>query len=164
MINLFKAENGMNIVGQGGKIIIFTLPFALAAVLINLYLPKIASLPDGVELIRPAGYVLLILGVLLWISAVFQLFNGFPRGKLITKGAYGFCRNPIYSSMILFILPAISLLTLTWVYLILAVFLYVGVVLFIGKEETQLMKVFGSEYSAYKSRVSRIVPFVKPRS
>jgi len=50
--------------------------------------------------------------------------TGFSQGKLVTSGAYGVVRNPIYSSATFFILPAISLLALTWVYLVPAVFLY----------------------------------------
>jgi protein-S-isoprenylcysteine O-methyltransferase Ste14 len=164
MVNLFKAPNGMNIIGQGGKIILSTIPFAIAAVLIHLYLPQAVSLPSVLSIIHPAGYVLLILGFGLWLCGVIQLITLFPKGKLITNGAYGVCRNPIYSSMILFVLPAISLLTLTWIYLALALILYFWVVFFIREEEIRLQKVFGEEYSNYKANVSRVIPFVKPGS
>ena len=164
MLNLFRAGNGMNIVGQGGKIILFTLPFAAAAILIHLYSPELAALPRETDRLQPLGYILLIPGILLWIIGLVQLLKDFPKGKLITTGAYGICRNPIYSSMILFTLPAISLLTLTWVYAAVALFLLAGVSLFIGKEEKQLSKVFGNDYADYKARVNRILPFVKPCS
>lgn len=162
MANLFKSPNGMNIIGQGGKIILFPVPFAIAAVMIHLYLPDIASLPRVLNIIRPAGYILLLAGIILWLSGVIQLVTLFPKGKLITTGAYGLCRNPIYSSMILFILPAISVLTLTWIYLALALIMYFGVVIFIRNEEIRLHQVFGEEYLAYKAKASRIIPFVKP--
>jgi protein-S-isoprenylcysteine O-methyltransferase Ste14 len=93
---------------------------------------------------------------------VIQLLTGFPKGKLITTGAYGLCRNPIYSSFILFVLPAISLLTLTWVYAAVSLFMLLWVILFIGKEEKQLAAAFGKEYDDYKSRVDRVIPFVRP--
>lgn len=152
----------MNIIGQGGKIILFTLPFAIAAILINLWLPTFALLPLEWSSIKSFGYVILVPGVLLWMSGVIQLITDFPKGKLITHGAYEICRNPIYSSFILFILPAISILTLTWVYLGVSVFLYIGVMLFIGKEEKQLLQVFGEDYARYLKRASRIIPFIKP--
>ncbi len=53
MINIFKKQNGMNIVGQGGKIILFMLPSLISAISIHLYLPKIAALPDSLSFIRP---------------------------------------------------------------------------------------------------------------
>src|SRR5512147_2365041 len=162
MINILKKQKGMTIVGQGGKIILFMLPSLIAAILIHAYLPQIAALPEGISFIRPLGYILLLPGVILWGSAVAQLLTGFSKGKLVTAGAYGVVRNPIYSSVTFFILPAVALMTLTWVYLVVSVFLYVGVMIFIGTEEKQLTKAFGKEYEEYRARVDRLVPFKKP--
>jgi protein-S-isoprenylcysteine O-methyltransferase Ste14 len=162
MINIFKKQNGMNIVGQGGKIILFMLPSLIAAIWVHKYLPNIASLPEGIRFIRPLGYLLLLPGLILWGSAVTQLLMGFSKGKLVTTGAYGVVRNPIYSSATFFILPAVALTTLTWVYLIVSVFLYVGVMIFIGTEERQLTKAFGREYQDYLTKVDRLVPLKRP--
>jgi protein-S-isoprenylcysteine O-methyltransferase Ste14 len=164
MLNIFRKQYGMNIVGQGGKIILFVLPSLIAAISIHAYLPQIGTLPTRLSFIRPAGYLLLLPGLVLWGTAVIQLMVGFSRGKLVTTGAYGVVRNPIYSSAAFFILPAISLITLTWVYLVVSFFLYAGVMLFIGKEELQLTKAFGQQYEDYLERVDRLVPFKKPVS
>lgn len=162
MINIFKKQNEMNIVGQGGKIILFMLPSLIAAILVQVYFPQIAALPESLSFIQPAGYLLLVPGLILWGTAVVQLLTGFPKGKLVTTGAYGVVRNPIYSSVTFFILPAVALITLTWVYFVPAVFLYVGVMIFIGKEEQQLTQAFGKAYEDYLARVDRLVPFKKP--
>ena len=162
MINILKEQHGMNIVGQGGKIILFMLPSLIAALLAQFYLPQIAALPESIGFIKPVGYVWLLPGVVLWGAAIIQLFTGFSQGKLVTTGAYGVVRNPIYSSATFFILPAVSLMTLTWVYFVPAVFLYAGVMIFIGKEEQQLTQAFGKEYEGYKARVDRLIPFRKP--
>ena len=159
MSNIFKQQNGMNIIGQGGKIILFMLPSLIAAILIHIYLPHIAALPQSISFIKPVGYVLLIPGLILWATAVIQLLTGFSNGELVTTGAYGVVRNPIYSSTTFFILPGVALLTLTWVYFISSIFLYIGVMIFIGTEEKQLTKVFGKKYEDYKARVDRLVPF-----
>ena len=162
MINIFKKQNEMTIIGQGGKIILFMLPSLIAAILIQIYFPQFAALPDSLSFIRPVGYLLLLPGLVLWAAAVIQLLTGFSKGRLVTAGAYGVVRNPIYSSATFFILPAVSLLTLTWVYFVPAVFLYTGVMIFIGHEEQQLTQAFGKEYEAYMARVDRMVPFKKP--
>jgi protein-S-isoprenylcysteine O-methyltransferase Ste14 len=162
MMNIFEKQNGMSILGQGGKIILFMLPSLVAAILADTYLPDIAALPARFSPIQPVGYLLLIPGVILWGSAIVQLLTGFSKGKLVTSGAYGVVRNPIYSSATFFILPAITLMTLTWVYLVPSVFLYVGVMIFIGIEEKQLTKAFGKEYEDYMARVDRLVPLRKP--
>jgi protein-S-isoprenylcysteine O-methyltransferase Ste14 len=162
MINILKKQNGMNIVGQGGKIILFMLPSLIAAVWVHTYLPRIATLPESISFIRPLGYLLLLPGLTLWGAALIQLMAGFSRGKLVTTGAYGIVRNPIYASVTFFILPAVALITLTWVYFVAAVFVYAGVMIFIGTEEQQLTRAFGKEYQDYVARVDRLVPFKRP--
>ena len=92
MIGILKKQHAMNIVGQGGKIILFMLPFLIAAILVHAYWPQVASLPRGVSFVKPVGYALLPLGLILWGSAVIQLLTGFPQGKLVTTGAcWGSC-------------------------------------------------------------------------
>jgi len=162
MINIIKKQNGMNIVGQGGKIMLFMLPSLIAALWVHANLPQFAALPQSFSFIKPVGYVFLIPGLILWVTAVIQLLVGFSKGELVTTGAYGVARNPIYSSATFFILPAVALLTCTWVYFIVSVILYIGVMIFIGEEEKQLKSAFGKEYEDYVARVDRLVPFKKP--
>ena len=162
-MNILKRQNWMSIVGQGGKIILFTLPSLIAAVWVHTYWPQIAALPESFGFLEPLGYLLLPLGLVLWGTAVIQLLAGFSKGRLVTTGAYGVVRNPIYSSVTFFILPAVALMTATWAYLVASVFLYVGVMIFIGKEEKQLATVFGKEYEDYQVRVDRMVPLRRPR-
>jgi protein-S-isoprenylcysteine O-methyltransferase Ste14 len=152
----------MSIVGQGGKIILFMLPALIAAIWVHAYLPQFAALPRSISFIKPVGYVLLLPGLILWGTAVIQLFVGFSKGELVTTGAYSVARNPIYSSATFFILPAVSLMTLTWVYFVVSVFLYIGVMIFIGEEERQLTMAFGKEYEDYMTRVDRLIPWRKP--
>jgi protein-S-isoprenylcysteine O-methyltransferase Ste14 len=161
-MQLLKADNGMNIVGQGAKIMLFAFPAAIAAVGLHFYAPAVAQLPVPYSILTPAGIVLLILGIALWAPAIVQLLIGFPKGKLVCTGSYGVCRNPIYSSFALFILPGISFLTGMWVYLIVSVFLVFAVTIFIRKEEEKLRQVFGTEYENYLATVSRVLPFIKP--
>ncbi len=78
MLSILKEQHGMNIIGQGGKIILFTLPALIAAIAAQVYLPHFAALPASISFIQPLGYVLLIPGVILWGTAVIQLLTGFP--------------------------------------------------------------------------------------
>lgn len=162
MMNILKRQNGMSIIGQGGKIILFMLPSLIAAIVVHIYFPQFAALPAGISFIKPVGSILLVPGLILWGTAVFQLLTGFSKGKLVTTGAYGVVRNPIYSSVTFFVLPAVALLTFAWVYFVPSIFLYAGVMIFIGKEEKQLTNAFGKAYEDYIARVDRLVPFKKP--
>jgi len=157
-----EADNGMNIVGQGARIMLFTAPVAVAAVVAHRLVPDLVRIPLPRSVLTPLGLALVLAGLAFWLTAIVQLLIGFPRGKLVTTGAYGVCRNPIYSSMALVVLPGLSLLTGTWVYLLVGAVLYRGVLIFIRKEERDLLRVFGDEYRSYSARVHRILPFVRP--
>lgn len=162
MMKIFLKQHGMSIVGQGAKIILFMLPSLIAAIGVHLYFPRIAALPESIDFFRPLGYLWLVPGLILWGAGVIQLMAGFSKGKLVTGGAYGVVRNPIYSSVAFFILPAVALISYTWVYFPVSAFLVAGVMIFIGPEEQQLAKAFGKEYDDYRARVHRLVPFLKP--
>ncbi len=162
MATIFQKQHGMNIVGQGGIIILFMLPSLVAAIWVDVSGFDFAGLPDSVSFLQYIGYVLLGVGIVFWATAIVQLLTGFPKGTLITTGAYGIVRNPIYSSATFFILPGVACITLAWVYLVPAVFLYVGVALFIRKEERQLTEAFGTQYQEYLTQVHRLLPFKKP--
>lgn len=79
MINILKKQNGMSIIGQGGKIILFMLPSLIAAIWVHAYLSQVAALPERFSFIRPLGYVLLPIGLILWGTAVIQLMMGFAK-------------------------------------------------------------------------------------
>jgi protein-S-isoprenylcysteine O-methyltransferase Ste14 len=161
-MNLFKNHHGMNIVGQGGKIILFMLPSLIASMIVHTRYPGFAALPEGAAFLKYAGYAVMFAGLIFWGTAVIQLMTGFPKGRLVTNGAYGVVRNPIYASAVFLLLPAAALITLSWVYLVPSAFLYAGVVIFIGPEEKKLTEAFGSEYIGYMATVDRLVPFRKP--
>jgi protein-S-isoprenylcysteine O-methyltransferase Ste14 len=162
MPRLIKADNGMNIFGQGIWIMLFTAPAAAGAVVAHLHVPDLVRIPLPGSILAPLGVALVLPGVVFWLTALVQLLIGFPQGKLVTSGAYGVCRNPIYASLGLFILPGLSLASGTWVYLVVAAVLCLGVRIFIRKEERDLLRVFGDEYRRYAARVHRLIPFVKP--
>ena len=158
-MKIFNNEKGLNIVGQGGKIILFTLPFLLILILIHRFLPELASLPESIKYLKSVGYIFLIPGILLWATGIIQLLIEFPKSNLITNGAYSIVRNPIYSSFCFFILPAISFFTFTWAYIVVSIFMYIGVKIYIKKEEEQLKEIFGKDYEDYCLVVDRMIPF-----
>jgi protein-S-isoprenylcysteine O-methyltransferase Ste14 len=161
MLKILRADNGMNIIGQGMKIMLFAAPFAAVAVWLAMRMPDVVRIPGPGNFRTIAGLIFLVPGLALWLSAVMQLLIGFPQGKLVTSGAYGICRNPIYSSFALFTIPGLSLIFGTWSYLLISVALYLGVVILIRKEEEQLTHIFGDQYRVYKSKVHRMIPFMK---
>lgn len=107
------------------------------------------------------GILFVIIGIVLWTGANFQakLVIKIKGNQLVTTGVYGWVRNPIYSAFlfictgILFFCNNLLLLffpPLYWAFLS---------ILMIYTEEKWLAKTFGTEYSVYKSRVNRCIPF-----
>ncbi len=162
MPNLIKnQQNGMNIFGQGSHIVRTTLPFLIIAIVCHVFLSDFSSLPASLSIVKPAGYLFLSIGILLWVAGLVQLLIFFPKGKLVTNGSYTICRNPVYASYIIFILPGVSFLTLTWVYLAVAVVMFSALKYFIKKEEQDLLKIFGNDYSVYMKKVPQVFPFFR---
>lgn len=161
-MKLFKTVNGMNITGVGPKIMRTILPALIAAVLLHLKAPGAARIPGARALLFPIGIAFITVGLALWACGAVQLLRDFPKGRLIRNGAYGLCRNPLYSAVALFFLPGLSFLTGTWVYLAVSPVMVLAISRFVRKEENDLLKIFGREYAEYASRVGRIFPFVKP--
>jgi len=163
LARIIRAENGMDIFGQGIRILLFTAPALAAAVVAQALVPDLLRIPLPGPVRALLGAALLVPGVAMWATAVVQLLVAFPRGRLVTAGAYGVCRNPIYSSVALLILPGVSLASGSWGWLLPAAALWLGVRIFIPTEERDLLRVFGDEYRRYTARVHRVVPFLKPR-
>lgn len=161
MQSLLFAKNGMSIFGRGLLIMLFTLPFIASAYGIAYFFPQQSTIPLDISIRYPLAAVLLISGILLWVSGVIQLLGAFYKGKLVTVGAYAFCRNPIYASFILFTIPSIAVFFQTWTILTISVGMWLGVVILIRKEEAMLQSVFGDAYAAYKHRTGRVFPRFK---
>jgi protein-S-isoprenylcysteine O-methyltransferase Ste14 len=113
-----------------------------------------------------AGAALMIEGLALIIIAQRDLGASWRIGieegakpGLVTKGFYGWCRNPIFFSMFVWML-GYTLALFTPLSLILMFGFYGGVRLQVGAEEAYLLRVYGDDYRAYARRVGRFMPHV----
>lgn len=115
------------------------------------------------------GLVLLIPGAILWIwtGVLFFKERGTPvpvnpPKELITKGIYGFCRNPMQTGIFL-VFWGTGLLTgslaLTFIFtplLVIIMTIYV-----IKVEEKELEVQFGQQYLNYKKNVGMYLPSIR---
>lgn len=100
-------------------------------------------------------------GLALWGSAhLGRNLTPFPRpvvgGRLVTNGAYGFARHPLYSGVILLAL-GFALFTTSPLRLALAGGLAVFLDAKSRREERWLLEVY-PEYAAYRRRVKKFLP------
>jgi len=127
--------------------------------------PVLYTLP---EWIQPVSFLIRVAGLGLFVYASFQTdlrefigirhMQGSVRENkpvLITNGAYGVVRHPLYTGgiMVLFGKMGMTLLDITAVSLI-SVYLIIGAYI----EEKRLLSVFGNEYKQYMAKVSMFIP------
>ena len=158
----FNSPVGLNGLAVGPKIIRSMLPFLLLGIIAGYFFPAVTSIPLYNEhILKPAGWILLILGILAYAAAIVQFIMGFKKGKLITNGVYSLSRNPIYSSWIMFILPGLAMAADNWVFLSGDIVMYISLLVNIKSEEMELERIFGETYLRYQYEVNRV--FFIPR-
>ena len=109
------------------------------------------------------GVLLIILGVYLWVGALFQskIDSHIEENRLAITGVYALVRNPIYSAFMffctgaLFIAGNIFFLPLFFFYWIFMA------VLMKYTEEKWLKNLYGREYEEYCRRANRCIPWLQ---
>jgi protein-S-isoprenylcysteine O-methyltransferase Ste14 len=100
----------------------------------------------------------------LWAVLVMRIgnFNIVPipvkNGVFITGGPYRLIRHPMYSSLLLFVIPEL-ISDFSYLRLACSIALLITLLLKLSFEEKLLIKKF-DEYAYYMSKTKRIIPFV----
>jgi hypothetical protein len=109
------------------------------------------------------GFMLIFIGVALWIYAVLiqRISKEISSGHLVTIGIYSIVRNPIYLAF-LCVCTGI-LVTAHNVYLLIfpIIFYIFLTVLMKQTEEKWLLEKFGTEYAEYCKHVNRVIPWFR---
>jgi protein-S-isoprenylcysteine O-methyltransferase Ste14 len=102
--------------------------------------------------------VLMIVGVPMLIVAARSVMTGYDQDRLVTSGFSAFVRHPIYSAWIVFIVPALALLSRSWPVLLTPLVAYVVFKVLIHREDEYLQQRFGEAYLDYRARVNELIP------
>jgi protein-S-isoprenylcysteine O-methyltransferase Ste14 len=155
-----RKKTSLTLGGIGPKLALLCLPYVLLSLLVMYRDPDFSDLGFlDFHWVKVLGFVWLGLGVGFWISAAVSFLKHFSAGKLITKGPFALCRNPIYSSIIIFIIPALALIFHSGLIFSISVVLYVGFKISIHGESRLLKRTFGEEYEHYAQSVNELIPF-----
>lgn len=149
---------------------ILILPFTMAVIVPYLcYNSEQALLPPVIGWkILGALVALAGLGLFAWTVYLFRTFGKgtlapwTPTQKLVVRGPYQYCRNPMITGVFFILIGEVLLFNSTNILVVAAIFFLVNTVYFILKEEPDLFKRFGKDYEDYKEHVPRWVPRLTP--
>jgi protein-S-isoprenylcysteine O-methyltransferase Ste14 len=149
----------LTFLGIGPKIGRITLPYLVITIALTILFPaKFAICSDLREYFLIAGIVLLVTALVFYFTTLRLMLPGIRTNRLITSGAYRLCRNPLYSAIILFLIPGLALLLNSWIIFTASLIGYLVFRKFIYEEEELLERLFGEEYRKYKERTSQFFP------
>jgi protein-S-isoprenylcysteine O-methyltransferase Ste14 len=153
--------NRLNPLGIGPRIAIILLPWLAASIILsrmsNGYFEYSAR---NSHVLHISGIVLMGVGLVFYFATVRLLLKGLKETRLITSGPYRFCRNPLYVSLIILIIPALSLILNSWLVLTSSIVGFLLFKLFIKSENKELEKFFGEDYLKYKKETPEFFPFL----
>lgn len=150
----------MTLFGCGPKLALLCIPYILLSLTVMFRYPEFLNLRFlEYTFIKYMGFIWLGLGVIFWIYSAIFFLKYFKPGKLITQGSFALCRNPIYSSIIVFIIPALALIFHSGLIFSIALVLYLGFKISIHGETIILRRIFGEVYEIYEKSVNEILPF-----
>lgn len=106
-----------------------------------------------------AGLPIILLGL---IASVIVLVNwaNTPPGKPVTIGLYRYSRHPMYVHNTVFLL-GVSIVSVSWIFLIFPIIMTIGAVAFIDLEEQGCFEYYGDTYREYMKRTPRWIGIPK---
>ena len=141
------------LVGSGDKIMLFTLPFIVIGVVVNLATPSFFDVGGPSDLLLVISIGLIALGVGIWAWSVLLILKKVPDKKLITTGPYAVIRHPLYTGVALLVLPGAGFLLNTWLGVFLGIVMYAGSRIYSPQEEKMLSERFGPGWDEYRNKV-----------
>jgi len=152
--------NRLSTFGIGPKMAIVLLPWLATTIVLSKTMNRLFKFTSlHADILHIAGIVLMVVGLIFYFATVRILLKGLKETKLITRGPYSLCQNPLYLSLIILIIPAISLLINSWLVLTTSIVGFILFKLFIKSEYKELEKFFGEPYLNYKRETPEFFPF-----
>jgi len=144
------------LVGSGDKVILFTLPFLVIGLVLNILFPAWFSVGGPSSVLKVISIIVLVPGVVIWLWSVVLILIKVPQNQLITSGPYALMKHPIYTGFGLLVLPWLGFLFNTWLGVLVGIALYIGSRLFSPEEEAVLSKTFGTTWDEYIKNVKMV--------
>ena len=116
-------------------------------------------IPSFVFIIISAIFI--IFGLTIWIVGGRTIDSYIKKGTLADKGLYGIVRNPIYSGALFVIFGVFTLITHSYLSLVVFIVVYALLRILVKKEEKILTTHFKEDFDIYRKNVNSIIPKLK---
>ncbi len=154
----------LNFFGAGPRIGRITLPWLTLTVIMTLLKKELFVFTTTcAQTVQIAGFIILGIGLIFYFVTVRGLLKGLKETKLVTRGGYFFCQNPLYASLVLMIIPGLALILNSWLILSTSVTGYIMFKIHINSEYSELERIFGETYLKYKKETPEFFPFPKKK-
>ena len=151
--------NKLDFFGAGPKIGRIALPWLALSIIISLFFRgKFNYIQPGGRSLYIAGAFCVAAGLIMYFSTLPLLLKGLKETRLVTNGAFYLCCNPLYTSIILFLIPGTSLLMNSWLVLTSSIAGYVAFKMYVGDEIGEMRKFFGKDYEKYRKETPEFFP------
>ena len=141
------------LVGSGDKLGLFTLPFIVIGIGLNILFPKWFSVGGPPTILQMISIILLIPGIVIWIWSVYLILTVVPKKQLIITGPYVLVKHPLYAGVALLVIPWVGFLFNSWIGIVIGGALYIASRMYAPEEEKLLSKSFGENWEEYKAKV-----------
>ncbi|MBN2214412.1 MAG: hypothetical protein JW723_09215 [Bacteroidales bacterium] len=150
----------LNYLGIGPKIGVIVLPWLAVAIFITLnFKSSFNYLSDGSRILFFSGLALVTIGSAMYFLTAPALLKGLQETRLITNGTYYLCRNPLYTSVIVFVIPGISFMMNSWLILTTSIAGIILCKIFIQSEYAEMENFFGDDFRNYMAETPEFLPF-----
>jgi protein-S-isoprenylcysteine O-methyltransferase Ste14 len=149
----------LNALGIGPKIGLITIPWFLGTLLLSIFYKELFCFdPECYRVLLIFGIIILAIGLVFYAITVRLLLIGIKNTRLMTTGTYYLCQNPLYTAMILLIIPGISLILHSSLMLTTSLVAYIMFKINIKSEYLEMEAFFGEAYKAYKKNTPEFFP------
>jgi protein-S-isoprenylcysteine O-methyltransferase Ste14 len=149
----------LSFMGIGPKVGAIVLPWLAVAVIMSLkYKSSFAYLTESNRIMFFSGLAIVIAGSVLYFLTVPVMLKGLMSSKLITTGTYYLCCNPLYASIILMIIPGVSLMMNSWLVMTTSIVGYILLKIFINSEYAEMEDFFGEDFRKYRNETPEFFP------
>jgi protein-S-isoprenylcysteine O-methyltransferase Ste14 len=145
--------NIKTLIGSGDKIMPPIVPLLIVGIYLNYLYPGFFGVGGPNPVLAIIAWIMLVPGVLIWLSSVILILTRVPKGELITGGPFALVKHPLYTGVSLLVFPAAGFLFNSWLGAAVGIIMYALSRRYAPAEEVILAKAFGPAWDEYAGKV-----------